>query len=70
MELVSLIQQIMHCEHLTNIRNLAQGEIRSQYLDSSKARTMLGWQPNYTLETGIAETVEWYRNFMGVRQTK
>lgn len=30
-------------------------------LDSSRARTLLGWQPRLTLEQAIAMTVEWYR---------
>lgn len=31
-------------------------------LDSSKLRNELGWQPQYNLEKGLAETVEWYKN--------
>jgi UDP-glucose 4-epimerase len=31
------------------------------YVDISKARSELGYQPRYTLETGVAETVSWYR---------
>lgn len=30
-------------------------------LDSSKARQMLGWRPNWTLEKALQMTVEWYR---------
>ncbi|MCH7226440.1 dTDP-glucose 4,6-dehydratase [Haloferula sp. A504] len=29
-------------------------------LDSSKARTELGWQPRRSLDTGLRQTVEWY----------
>lgn len=31
-------------------------------LDASKLRNELGWQPQYTLEKGLALTVEWYKN--------
>ncbi len=42
----------------------APHEIQAQYLDSSKARRMLGWSPRYSLEEGLRETVEWYREFL------
>jgi CDP-glucose 4,6-dehydratase len=42
----------------------APHEIQAQYLDSNKARRMLGWSPRYSLEEGLRETVEWYREFL------
>jgi len=39
------------------------GEIHSQYLDSSKAREILRWQPRYTLNQGLEETIIWYKNY-------
>jgi CDP-glucose 4,6-dehydratase len=45
------------------IRNDAKREIKDQSLDSSKARKLLGWAPNYSLEQGIIETIQWYRDF-------
>lgn len=41
----------------------ARNEIPHQYLDAEKARRMLNWQPNYTLEQGLEKTVGWYRDF-------
>jgi len=32
-------------------------------VDSSKIRTMLGWNPPYTLEEGIRKTVLWYKKY-------
>lgn len=31
-------------------------------VDSSKIRNLLGWNPAFTLEEGIKETVKWYQN--------
>jgi CDP-glucose 4,6-dehydratase len=31
------------------------------YLDSSKARHMLGWRPRWDVDTALAATTEWYR---------
>ena len=33
-------------------------------LDTSRARSVLGWSPGYTLEQGLAETVDWYRRYL------
>jgi len=46
------------------IRNTAQGEIRAQYLDASRARSVLGWSARYGLEDGLGETVDWYRRYL------
>ena len=43
------------------VRNMAQGEIRDQYLDAAKARTTLGWRASYDLDAGLSETIAWYR---------
>jgi CDP-glucose 4,6-dehydratase len=44
-----------------DVRNEASHEIRQQYLDCAKARRLLGWAPDYTLESGLVETIDWYR---------
>jgi len=65
LELVAAIQRLMGCEHIEpDIQNCAEGEIRIQYLSAAKARTILDWQPGYRLETGLQETIEWYRQFI------
>ncbi len=38
------------------------GEIDSQYVDSSRLRELTGWAPAMGFEDGIAEAVAWYRN--------
>ena len=40
----------------------ADCEIQNQYLSSKKAREVLGWKPQYTLEEGLKETIDWYKN--------
>lgn len=37
------------------------GEVRATYLDSTKAKAILGWQAEITLEEGMARTVAWLR---------
>lgn len=47
-----------------DVRNEASNEIRSQYLDASKARAVLGWKPLFSLSQGLDLTIEWYRRFV------
>lgn len=45
------------------ILNQAKAEIHDQTLSSAKAHRLLNWKPCYTVEEGMAETVEWYKNY-------
>jgi CDP-glucose 4,6-dehydratase len=38
-----------------------EGEIDRQWVDPSKIREMLGWEPAVGLEEGLRRTIEWYR---------
>ncbi len=44
------------------VLNVAQDEIKDQYLSSKKARRLLGWRPRYTIEKGLQRTIYWYEN--------
>ena len=64
-DLVTRIQRLMDCEHLTpDVRNTAQGEIHSQFLDATKAKRVLGWKPRYTMDEALAETIAWYKEYV------
>lgn len=39
----------------------ATNEIREQYLDSSRAKKVLGWEPRVALDLGLKRTIDWYR---------
>ena len=43
------------------ILNEATHEILRQYLDCSKARRLLNWEPRFGMEQGLRETIAWYR---------
>ena len=40
------------------------GEVARQWVDSTKLRTMSGWEPTVSLEEGLARTVDWYRDYL------
>ncbi|MBX4200623.1 GDP-mannose 4,6-dehydratase [Candidatus Parcubacteria bacterium] len=48
-------------EHISyKILNTAKNEIPAQYLDWSKAKEKLHWEPKTTFEQGIKETFQWH----------
>ena len=64
MEIFEDIQRLMKCEHLKpTVLGTANGEIHSQYLSASKARDVLGWRPEYSSDSGLRETIDWYRSY-------
>ncbi|HEX8833767.1 MAG TPA: NAD-dependent epimerase/dehydratase family protein [Abditibacteriaceae bacterium] len=63
LELVSRILKIMDSDLVPDVRNEASNEIRNQYLDASRARDVLGWTPQYDLDSSLEKTVGWYRDF-------
>jgi CDP-glucose 4,6-dehydratase len=67
LELVQHILARMGSNIEPEILNEARGEIHHQYLDSSKARQILGWQPLFSLDEGLDLTIEWYRQYFEER---
>lgn len=64
-EMVQKILEQMGKTHLEPIiLNEAKNEIKHQYLSAEKARTLLNWQPKYSLEEGLKETIQWYEQFL------
>jgi len=65
LELVRKILVLMNKNDLEPvILNRATNEIKHQYLSAEKARKLLNWYPEYTLERGLEETIKWYSEFV------
>jgi len=39
------------------------GEVKRLVADYSRARKLLGWEPKYTLNKGLTEFINWYKNY-------
>jgi len=63
LELVKKILLQMDSDLEPVILNEAANEIPHQFLSAEKARRMLNWAPSYSLDEGLARTIEWYREF-------
>ncbi len=71
LELVGAIQKLVDAGHLEpDVRDVAEGEIHSQYLSAARARAVLGWTAEFDLEAGLRETIAWYRGFFGVHDQR
>jgi len=59
-ELLNKIRKVLKGRPDYRILNKAKYEIRHQYLDSRKARKMLGWKPATDVHNGVNNAVKWY----------
>ncbi|MEI6514055.1 MAG: NAD-dependent epimerase/dehydratase family protein [bacterium] len=46
------------------ILNTAKSEIKDQHLNSTKAKTALGWSSSVSITDGLTKTVDWYRKYL------
>lgn len=66
LELVERVQRLMLSDLKPEVLNQASNEILYQYLDSTKAQDVLGWQPAYSLDEALSRTIDWYKEFLRV----
>lgn len=64
LELTNNILEMMKRSNLDPVvLNETKGEIKHQFLSATKAKNVLGWNPTYTVEEGLKETIDWYKEF-------
>lgn len=56
------LSQVIEYEQQPTYVERPAGEVMATYLDSSKARRILGWEPTMSLFEGMRHTVEWARD--------
>jgi CDP-glucose 4,6-dehydratase len=64
LDLVNLILRKMGSELKPEIHNQAFNEIRHQYLSAERARRLLNWMPQFTLDDGLERTIAWYKGVL------
>lgn len=60
LDAVKKVSTILGKSVKVNILNKAKAEIPKQYLDGSKIRNVLGWEPKTNFEQAVFETYDWY----------
>jgi CDP-glucose 4,6-dehydratase len=64
LELFNTIIKLTGSEMKPKILDQAKNEIKRQYLNVDKVKSMLSWKPKYTLESGLKETISWYEEYL------
>ena len=63
-DLVERILGVMGSDLKPEVRGEATNEIRHQYLSATKARSVLDWSPQFSLDDALGRTIAWYRQFL------
>ena len=61
LQMVDLIKRSLGSDIEPEVLGVAKAEIPEQHLSSDKAREVLGWEPQFTVEDALSRTAEWYR---------
>lgn len=64
LDMVAAVQQAAGTRLEPDIRAMARHEIAAQYMSAARAQSVLGWAAAFTLESGLRQTVEWYRHHL------
>lgn len=64
LELVKRVLTLLDSDLEPDVLNEASNEIHHQYLSAAKARRLLDWQPLFTLDNGLKQTIDWYKDFL------
>ncbi len=68
LEIVNAIARLMESTIEPIVLGSVLHEIQDQTLSAAKARDMLSWRTQWTLEAGLGETIEWYRRHLAKRR--
>ena len=69
LELTRKILALMDASAEPKVLGEASNEILHQSLSAEKAKRMLGWQPQYSIDSALAETIGWYREYFESEKT-
>jgi len=61
-KIISLTGRNVSIEYDESRLRPEKSEVNRLWCDNSKALEILGWKPEYTLESGLMETIEWIKN--------
>jgi len=69
-ELAELVQKKVQAGSKTIFKPLPINDPMQRKPDISKAKEILGWQPNVSLETGLDSTIEHFKETLGLAPLK
>ncbi len=60
-DLIALLEELIGRKAEVHYGPPNPADMQANWADTSKARTILGWSPQYDLQRGVAELVHWYQ---------
>ncbi len=63
MYVISKMEEALGIEAEKNMLPMQPGDVERTYADISKAKKMLGFEPKTSVEEGIKQFVDWYKNY-------
>ena len=73
LSVLEIVEKILElCDSDVDVVTVGDGsaEIPNMRLDCTKSKTELNWAPEYTIERGLAETINFYRSYLEDALTK
>lgn len=64
LELAQLIKELTKTKSEVVFETLPTDDPKQRLPDITKAKTLLGWQPQVDLRTGLLKTIDWYREHL------
>ncbi len=62
LEMIELLEKIIGKKARTEFLPMQPGDVRQTYADISKAKKLLGYNPEYPIEKGLENFIEWLRS--------
>lgn len=62
LQVIKMIEESLGKESVINYREFHKADMLETSADISKAQNLLGWAPQVSLEEGIQQSVQWYRD--------
>ena len=61
----SLNSNNVSCDSKPTYRGFRDGDVRHSQADITKAKTLLGYEPQFNIQQGIDKAMPWYKEFIG-----
>ena len=68
-ELAEVIKELVATKSEIEYKPLPVDDPQRRLPDITKARKLLGWEPKMELRAGLAKTIDWYRDHLGLKKT-
>jgi UDP-glucuronate 4-epimerase len=66
LDFISVLERLLGRTAIKRLLPMQLGDVPASYADIETARRDLGFEPRVRIETGLADFVEWYRQYHGV----